>query len=295
MSRYATNRPAWMEKPNRALSVLKFAVLAGILVAVIFPFVVVVATSLSTQASISRAGGLVVFPTELSLDAYAEILGGGVVSRAVLISIGVTLIGTLFSLTCTILAAYGLSRRDSFLHTPLLTIVLLTLLFAPGIIPSYLVVKNLGLLDNYWALILPTAINAFNLVIMRNFFLGIPSELLDAARIDGAGDFTILWRIVLPLSKAITAVIAMFYGVAYWNSFFNALLYMQTESKWPLQLVLRVFVLEGQQMAVSGEAPPPQQALQMAIVVLAIIPILLIFPFVQRHFTKGVITGAIKG
>lgn len=295
MSRYASNRPVWLEKPTVVGRVVKVAVLGAILVAVIFPFVVVISTSLSTQASISRAGGLVVFPTEWSFDAYEQILSGGVVSRAVLISVGVTVVGTLLSLTCTILAAYGLSRRDSFAHRPLLTIALLTLLFAPGIIPSYLVVKELGLLDSYWALILPTAINAFNLVIMRNFFLGIPGELFDAARIDGAGEFTILRKIVMPLSKAITAVIAMFYGVAYWNSFFNALLYMTTESKWPLQLVLRVFVLEGQQMAVSGEAPPPQQALQMAIVVLAIIPILLAFPFVQRHFTKGVITGAIKG
>lgn len=295
MSRYATNRPVWLEKPTLVGRTLKAVVLGAILVAVIFPFIVVISTSLSTQASISRAGGLVVFPTEWSFDAYEQILSGGVVSRAVLISVGVTVVGTLISLVCTILAAYGLSRRDSFAHRPLLTIALLTLLFAPGIIPSYLVVKELGLLDNYWALILPTAINAFNLVIMRNFFLNIPSELFDAARIDGAGEFTILRKIVMPLSKAITAVIAMFYGVAYWNSFFNALLYMTTESKWPLQLVLRVFVLEGQQMSVSGEAPPPQQALQMAIVVLAIIPILLVFPFVQRHFTKGVITGAIKG
>lgn len=295
MSSLAGNRPVWMEKPSLFGRIFKFLVIASILVAVIFPFVVVVATSISSQAAISRAGGLVVFPTDINFDAYVQILSGGVVSQAVLVSVGVTVVGTLISLTCTVLAAYGLSRRDSFAHTPLLTIALLTLLFAPGIIPSYLVVKNLGLLDNYWALILPTAINAFNLVIMRNFFLGIPAELFDAARIDGASEFTILRKIVMPLSKAITAVIAMFYGVAYWNSFFSALLYMTSEDKWPLQLVLRVFVLEGQQMSVSGEAPPPQQALQMAIVVIAIVPILLVFPFVQRHFTKGVITGAIKG
>jgi len=295
MSKYATNRPIWMERPTVLGRVLKSLILVAMVVAVVFPFLVVISTSISSPESISRAGGLVVIPTDVSFDAYAEILLGGVVSRAVLISVGVTIVGTLLSLTCTILAAYGLSRRGSFGHGPLLTIALVTLFFAPGIIPSYLTVKSLGLLDSYWALILPTAINAFNLVLLRNFFLGIPSELLDAARIDGAGDLAILRRVILPLSKAITTVIAMFYGVAYWNSFFSALLYMTSESKWPLQLILRVFVLEGQQIGVSGEAPPPQQALQMAIVVIAIIPILVVFPFVQRHFTKGVITGAIKG
>ncbi|MFF4982401.1 carbohydrate ABC transporter permease [Streptomyces sp. NPDC001046] len=295
MSRYSANRPAWMEKPSLLARSVKFTVLAAVLVAVVFPFLVVLSTSVSSQEAISRAGGMVVLPTDLSFAAYNEILGGGVVSRAVVISIVITVVGTLLSVSCTVLAAYGLSRRDSFGHGPLLTIVLLTLLFTPGIIPSYLVVKELGLLDSYWALILPTAINAFNLVILRNFFLDIPAELREAARIDGAGEFMILRRVVLPLSKAIVAVIAMFYGVAYWNSFFSAMLYMTTESKWPLQLVLRVFVLEGQDMAVSGEAPPPQQALQMAIVVVAVIPVLIAFPFVQRHFTKGVITGAIKG
>ncbi|WP_432120103.1 carbohydrate ABC transporter permease [Streptomyces sp. bgisy032] len=295
MSRYSANRPAWMEKSSLLARTVKCTVLAALLVAVVFPFLVVVSTSVSSQEAISRAGGMVVLPTDLSFAAYTEILGGGVVSRAVVISIVITAVGTLLSVSCTVLAAYGLSRRDSFGHGPLLAIVLLTLLFTPGIIPSYLVVKELGMLDSYWALILPTAINAFNLVILRNFFLEIPAELREAARIDGAGEFMILRRVVLPLSKAIVAVIAMFYGVAYWNSFFSAMLYMTTESKWPLQLVLRVFVLEGQDMAVSGEAPPPQQALQMAIVVVAIVPVLIAFPFVQRHFTKGVITGAIKG
>ena len=295
MSRYTSNRPVWMEKPTVVGRVLKVIVLTAIVVVVVFPFLVVVSTSISSEAAISRAGGLVVLPASISLDAYAQILSGGVVSRAVLVSVGVTAAGTFLSLACTTLAAYGLSRRGSFAHGPLLTTVLLTLLFTPGIIPSYLVVKQLGLLDNYLALILPTAISAFNLVIMRNFIMGLPPELIEAARIDGAGDFTILLRVVLPLSKAVIAVIGMFYGVAYWNSFFSALLYMSSESKWPLQLVLRTFVLQGQDFAATGAAAPPQQALQMAIVVLAIIPILIAFPFVQRHFTRGVITGAVKG
>lgn len=295
MSKFSGNRPVWMEKPTALTTTLKTIAVTFILIAVLFPFLVVLSTSLSSQADITRAGGLVVFPTHIDFAAYSQILTGGVVSRAIIISVGITAVGTVLSLGATVLAAYGLSRPGSFGHSKILTMVLLTLLFTPGIIPLYLAVKSYGMLNSYWALILPTAINAFNLIIVRSFFMGIPAELTDAARMDGASEFTILRRIVLPLSKAVVAVIGLFYGVAYWNSFFSALLYMTDSAKWPLQLVLRVFVLQGQTVDTSGTVPPPQQALQMAIVVLAIIPVLLVFPFVQKHFTKGVITGAVKG
>jgi putative aldouronate transport system permease protein len=160
------------------------------------------------------------------------------------------------------------------------------------------------MIDSYASLIIPTAINAFNLVVLRAFFMNIPGELLDSARIDGAGEFAILRRIVLPLSKAVLAVIGLFYAVAYWNAFFNAMLYINTTEKWPLQLVLRLYVVESAQLpsgsgafqdSIAGMAPAPTLALKMAIIVIAAVPALLIYPFVQRHFTKGVIVGAIKG
>jgi multiple sugar transport system permease protein/putative aldouronate transport system permease protein len=162
------------------------------------------------------------------------------------------------------------------------------------------VVKSLGLVDSYWSLALPVMINAFNVIILRAFFMELPEEIIDSARIDGAGDLAILWRIVLPLSKGVLAVIALFYGVGYWNAFFAALLYLNDFSMWPLQLVLRTYVVNQTQLGVdqlpvSGEALPPQESLQMAILVLSIIPILLVYPFVQRHFTKGVLIGAVKG
>ncbi len=294
--RYSSNRPAWMEKPSPAVLVLKIVALSAIVFLVLFPFVVVVATSVSTESAIAQAGGIVVIPAEITFEAYRQILSGGVVTRAVLVSVGVTAVGTLLSLTVTVLAAYGLSRPESFGHRPLLYTALFTLLFAPGIIPMYLTVKQLGLLNSYWSLILPTAINAFNLVIVRTFFMRLPGELLDAARMDGAGELRILGSVVLPISKAVVAVVGLFYGVAYWNSFFNAMLFITDEEKWPLQVILRLYGLQGQQIEVpAGDVPPPQQAIQMAIVVLAIIPVLLAFPFVQRHFTKGVVIGAVKG
>jgi putative aldouronate transport system permease protein len=234
-----------------------------------------------------------------------QLLSGGVVTRALFISVMITAVGTAFSLGITVLAAYGLSRPGSVFHRPLLFVVLLTFLFGPGIIPSYLLVNSLGLIDHYASLILPTAISAFNLIVMRSFFMGIPGELIDSARIDGAGEFAILRRIVLPLSKAVVAVVGLFYAVGYWNAFFNALLYINDNNKWPLQMVLRTYIVQQQPLPTGaggvatgvglGLAPAPGLAIKMAIVVIAIVPVLLVYPFIQRHFTKGVIIGAVKG
>jgi putative aldouronate transport system permease protein len=272
-------------------------------VCVLFPIYMVALTSLSTQEAVTEAGGLVTWPSGLSLAAYQELFSGGVVTRSVLVSLGVTAVGTAISLVVTVLAAYGLSRPGSVLHRPLLFMILLTFLFVPGMIPSYLVVSALGLVDSLWSLILPTAVWAFNLVVMRAFFMNIPQEVTDSARIDGATEFTILWRIVLPMSKGVTAVIGLFYAVGYWNAFFNAVLYINDNAKWPLQLVLRQYVLQGQSIyagqsgvnTIGGQALPPSLAIQMAIVVIALIPVLFIYPFVQKHFTKGVVIGAVKG
>ncbi|ASO19059.1 L-arabinose transport system permease protein AraQ [Actinoalloteichus hoggarensis] len=294
-------RPAWEEEPTPLGRTAKAVVLTLVVLAVAFPLYVVVLTSLSPQEAITRAGGLVTVPDGFTFAAYEEILSGGVVTRSVLVSTGLTLFGTLFSTTLTVLAAYGLSRRGSFAHRPLLFAVLLTFLFGPGLIPTYLTVQAFGLLDTYASLVLPTAVAAFNLVVMRSFFMSIPQELTDSARIDGAGEFRILTSLVLPLSKAVTAVIALFYGVGYWNAFFNAFLYLSTNDKWPLQLVLRTYVLEGIPIPGAGPidsvagGPLPTLAVKMAVVVLAVLPVLFVYPFVQRHFTKGVIIGAVKG
>jgi putative aldouronate transport system permease protein len=286
--------------PTHAARTVKAVVLLACCAAVILPFIAVVSTSLATREQLTRSGGLVLLPDHVSFAAYKSILTGGVVTRAALVSVLITGVGTALSLTGTTLLAYGLSRRGSFAHRPLLMIVLFALLFTPGIIPSYLIVKSLGLLDTYWSLTLPVMINAFNVIILRAFFMELPEEVIDSARIDGAGDFAILWRIVLPLSKGVLAVIALFYGVAYWNSFFSALLYINDVAKVPLSLVLRTYVVNQTQLGVdqlgaAGENIPPQEAIEMAILVLSIVPILIVYPFVQRHFTKGVLIGAIKG
>src|SRR5450756_2315717 len=164
--------------------------------------------------------------------------------------------------------------------------------FGAGLIPTYLLVSSLGLIDSYWALILPGAVSAFNVLILRNFFMGIEPAVIDAARLDGAGDWRILAKIVMPMSRAAVAVVALFYGVGYWNAFFNAILYINDNAKWPLQLVLRSYVLQGVTLPGSGTGATTVATgavtglpIQMAIMVLAVVPILLVYPFVQRHFT----------
>jgi putative aldouronate transport system permease protein len=286
--------------PSAGTRVLKGIVLVICCALVIGPFVSVVATSFAGNKQVAAAGGFVIWPDHPTLNAYRAVLAGGVVTRALLVSAGITVVGTAISLAGTALLAYALSRPGSLGHKPLLIMVLLTLLFAPGIIPNYLLVQSLGLINSYWSLILPVAISGFNVIIVRAFFVELPPELIDSARIDGAGDVGIFFRIVLPLSKAVLAVIGLFYAVGYWNSFFNALLYLNDNAKWPIQMVVVTYIINGtslspDQIALNGTVPPPQSSLDMAIVVLAVVPVLLIYPFVQRYFTKGVILGAVKG
>lgn len=292
--------PRALRLASRTTSLVKGVILTLACAVVIVPFLGIVSTSLASRKQVTESGGFVLWPESPTFDSYVVLFDGGVVTRALGVSVFVTLAGTALSLTCTALLAYSLSRPGSFAHKPLLMTVLFTLLFTPGIIPSYLLVKNLGLIDSYWSLILPTMINGFNVIVMRAFFMELPQELMESARIDGAGDTVILTRIVLPLSRAVLAVVGLFYAVSYWNAFFAPMLYLNDSSKWTLQLVLRTYVVNNTEMGVdqlnaAAESLPPQQSIQMAILIVSIVPILLVYPFLQRHFSKGMLTGAVKG
>jgi putative aldouronate transport system permease protein len=299
-ARETAGRPPWMEKPSPVAQVAKVVLLVFLAFAMLFPFVYVIAVSFSSYRDVVGSG-LILFPTHPSLEAYKVIFTGGIVTRALLVSVGITAVGTLTSMFMTVTMAYGLSRPDVPGSRFVLALALFTLIFSAGLIPNYLLVKQLGLINTFAALILPGAVSAFNLVVVRQFFMGIPSELLESARIDGASDLRILLQIVLPLSKPVLAVIALFYGVGYWNEFFTAILYLNDADKWPIQLVLRQYVLQGSALLASGvtpdpsQPPPPAQTIQMAVVVIATVPILMVYPFLQRFFTKGVLSGAIKG
>jgi multiple sugar transport system permease protein/putative aldouronate transport system permease protein len=281
--------------PERLIKAIVFTVLC---LAVLVPFLAVFATSVAPREQISDAGGLVLLPRGIDLTAYRAIFSGGVVTRALGVSVFITVVGTGLSLLVSCLLAYAISRGHFVLARPVLLVVLIGMLFSPGIIPVYLVVKQTGLLDSLWALIIPTMVSGFNVIVLRSFFQGIPEELTESATIDGASEWTIFSRIVMPLSKAVLAVIGLFYAVGYWNSFFSALLYIDDAANWPMQLVLRTYVVNDTAMGqadIGLEQMPPQSSLQMAILVVSMVPILIVYPFLQRHFAKGVLTGAVKG
>jgi putative aldouronate transport system permease protein len=291
-------RPPWMARASRPVQALKATVITFIVLVMLYPFVYVVATSFADDP------GTGLLPTSYSFEAYQAIFAGNVVLRALLVSVGVTLAGTALSMAVSTTMAWGLSRTKDVPGTRfVLFAVLGTMLFTSGIIPNYLLVRSLGLVDSYWSMILPVVASAFNIVVLRNFFMEIPRDVIDSAKLDGASEVQIFLRVVLPLSKAVLAVIALFYAVAYWNDFFNALLYVNDHSKWPIQLVLNQYVIQGENLNQAGGASQataaaqrlPTESIKMAVVVIATAPILVVYPFLQRYFTKGVLTGAVKG
>ncbi|MGP9500764.1 carbohydrate ABC transporter permease [Specibacter sp. AOP5-B1-6] len=289
-------RPAWKEPASPIYNAIKGVVIGGISLSIVIPLLLVVSTSLADDKQLIAAGGFVLWPTHPTFAAYEAIFSGEFMFRALGVSAFITAVGTFLALFITITMAYATSRPVLF-GRPVLLLVLFTLLFAPGLIPMFLMVKQLGLLNTVWSLILPGTFAAFNFVVMRSFFMNIPAELIEAARIDGASDFMILRKVVLPLSKAVIAVVGLFYAVGFWNAFFNAMLYINDQTLYPVQLILRNYVVQGGSMAdaIGVTSTPPPQSMQMAVVVVALLPILIVYPFLQKHFTKGVITGAIKG
>jgi len=265
------------------------------------PFLYIIAGSFASQAEIT-ARGFFLIPRQPRLEAYEYILSSRLLPRAMIVSIVLTVVGTAVSMFFTITFAYPLSKKYLPGRNVLLSMVVFTMLFSGGMIPVFLTVRLFGLLNNFWAMILPGTISAWNLIVMKNFFQGIPEELEESARIDGATDFRVFIRIVLPLSTAAIATFSLFYAVGYWNSFRPALLYLPgNPDMWPLQLVLRNIVMLAAGVIADAAAfdpefiQPPPDSIRNAVIVFATVPILLVYPFIQKHFTKGVMIGAIKG
>ncbi|PZD94000.1 ABC transporter permease [Paenibacillus sambharensis] len=289
-----------MKKPtlgSRIFDIINYTLLLLISLACLLPFVNVIASSFaSTQEIVEKK--FILFPTTFSLDAYRYIFSTPTIFKGLGVSIGTTLVGTLVSMVLTALMAYGLSRRYLYGRSFINFLVLFSMLFSGGMIPTFLVVKAVGLIDSYWSLIVPVAINAFNLIIMRNFFQALPDSLEESAKIDGANDLGILWKIMLPLALPSIATLSLFYAVTYWNTYMTAILYLTDSAKWPLQVLLRQIVIVASGMAAennSVDVVPPAQTIKMAVIVVATVPMLIAYPFVQKHFTKGALLGAVKG
>jgi putative aldouronate transport system permease protein len=291
-------RPIWQETPHRTTVAGKGLAVGLVVALVVVPFWTVLMTSLSPSAEVIRNGGWSLWPDHFTLTAYHTIFASGIVGHAVVISVAITFVGTTLSLGATVMLAYALSRPNVLGGKPVMLGILFCFLLPAGMIPSFLIVSDMHLLNHYSALIAPVLISAFNLVILRGAFQAVPAELYEAARLDGAGEVRTMLLIALPLSKAIVAVVGFYYAVGYWNSFFNAILYLNDQNTWPLSAVLREYVIAGASSdsanasaEVLASAP---QTITMATVVIATVPILCVYPFLQRYFTKGMLTGAIK-
>ncbi|MDO3409676.1 carbohydrate ABC transporter permease [Saccharibacillus sp. CPCC 101409] len=278
-------------------NIVNYSLLTLIALICVVPFVNVIASSFaSTQEVVSKS--FILFPSTFSLDAYRYILSTPTIFKGLGVSVGVTLMGTFVSMALTSLMAYGLSRKYLYGRNFINFIVVFSMLFSGGMIPTFLVVKSVGLIDSYWSLILPVAVNAFNLIIMRNFFQALPDELEESAKIDGSNDLGIFFKIMLPLALPSIATISLFYAVTYWNTYMTAILYLNDSVKWPIQVLLRQIVIVSSGMQAEGtsvDVIPPAQTIKMAVIVVATVPMLIAYPFVQKHFTKGALLGAVKG
>lgn len=269
-------------------------------VSTLLPLIYVIAGSFASEYQLSTEAFFLI-PKEVKFDAYEYILSSNTILRSAIVAVSVTFIGTLVNLFFSVTMAYPLSKNELVGRNKFINFVIVTMIFSGGLIPTFLVVKGLGLLDTYWALILPVAISPFNLIVIKSFFQEIPKELEEAAIIDGCSTFGVLWKIILPLSKPVLAAVGLFYAVGHWNSFFPALMYLASPEKWPLQVILRQMVMLAQIAVGDMDAldpdfvQPAEQSIKMAVIVLAVIPILCVYPFVQKYFTKGVMIGGIKG
>ncbi|WP_349428932.1 carbohydrate ABC transporter permease [Microbacterium sp. LWS13-1.2] len=289
--KYRFNTPA-----GRVFDVFNVVLLTGIGIVALVPFVYVLAGSFATEAELATRS-FFLWPETFSLDAYEAIFTSPAFVRALITTIVVTAVGTAVQLALTATMAYPLSKANLPGGRLILSLIVFTMVFGGGMIPTFLVVKDLGLLNNYWALILPMAINPFSLIIIKNFFQQLPAELEESAKIDGANELQTLWNIVLPLSKPVLATFALFYAVGIWNDFMSPLLYLNDNSMWTLQMFLRQ-VTVATDLSVVEQDPtqlPPAQGIKFAVIIVATLPIVLFYPFLQKHFAKGMLIGSVKG
>lgn len=274
-----------------------FLGLIGLLM--LLPFIYVIAGSFTSQEELTMKG-IVLIPSQPTLDAYEVIFSSRMIFSGILSSVIITGVGTLIAIVLTVTTAYPLSKKHLMGRSLIQRMVVFTLLFNAGLIPTYMVIRGLGMIDTYWSLWLPGAINAFNLILMRNFFQQIPPELEESALIDGANEVISLIKIVVPLSLPAIATFTLFYAVMHWNGYFTSIMYINSPEKWPIQVWLRQIVILSQGNFADGVDPElysdvPGETVKLAVIVVATLPILTVYPFLQRYFVKGVMMGSVKG
>ncbi|WP_046173599.1 carbohydrate ABC transporter permease [Domibacillus indicus] len=266
----------------------------------LYPLLYILIASVSDPAYVAQARGIMLLPKNFTLDAYNMVFKNPMIITSYLNTLFYVVVGTTLNIVLTSLGAYALSRKNVLWKNFIMFMIVFTMFFEGGLIPLYLLVSELNMIDTRWALILPTAVSAFNLIIMRTAFQGIPDSLEESARIDGANDFTILFKIILPLSLPVVAVMVLFYGVYHWNSWFHAMIFLQNRELFPVQLILREILIANDTSSMTTgvsavDAMPIGETVKYATIVVATLPILCLYPFLQKYFVKGVMIGGIKG
>ena len=284
---------------DRIVDVIIYVVLGLIALSTVLPFLYVLAGSFATEKELTEKAFFII-PSVWSINAYKYAIQTANILRGLRNSVLITILGTVMCMLFSLTFAYPLSKSHFRGRNWIMNLVIVTMLFSGGMIPTYIVVQSYGLLDSWWALVLPALINPFNMIIIKKFFSGLPVELDEASYMDGANDLQIFVKVALPLSKPVIASISLFYGVGFWNDYFNAMIYLQDAKKFPIQIQLRSIILQTAKIAdtlidYDLNGTPPDKAVKMACTVIATVPILIVYPFVQKYFTKGVMVGAVKG
>ena len=289
-------------KSDQFFTVINYTILSLFLITILYPLIYVVSASISSSEAVI-SGKVWLWPVNPSLEGYNAVFKHKLIWSGFMNSIYYTVAGTLINVVMTILAAYPLSRRDFYGKNVFMFLFVFTMMFSGGLIPTYMLVKDLGLLNTTWSMLLPGALGVWNMIITRTYFqTTIPDELLEASQLDGCTDFQFIWKIVLPLSGPIIAVIALFYAVGHWNSYFNALIYLKKQSLYPLQLVLRDILVQNDvdmnmlvDVAEQARREGLRELLKYSLIVVATVPLLIVYPFVQKYFVKGIMIGSLKG
>lgn len=267
---------------------------------VLYPVMNVIAVSISDNNAVMR-GEVTIIPKGITMRAYEYMIHYNLLGSGYKNTLFIVIVGTAINLLLTMMTAYALARRSLIGRKFFMLLITFTMMFTGGLIPNFILIRNLKLMDTLWSLILPGAISAYNMIIMKNFFESIPEELKEAARIDGLSEMGILFKIVVPLSMASIATIGLFYAVGHWNAYFNATIYLNSRSKWPLQVVLRDLIQKANTNGIDAEMTNdystaiPLESLKMAVVIATTGPIILVYPFIQKYFVKGVMIGSLKG
>lgn len=286
-----------MVKPSRPERVFDGVVVILLVLVGLFallPLLVVVASSFTPYSEVLANGGYVLFPKSFTLEGYVAMWTTTRIPRAMMVSTFVTVVGTVLNMVLSTGIAWPLSRKEMPGRTFILLALVFTTVFNAGIIPTYLIVKGTGLLNTVWAMIIPSALSVFNVFIMKTFFEGLPGELVESARLDGAGELRLLLKIIFPLAVPMMLTIGLFYAVANWNTFFAAIFYVRDQSLQPLQVVLRDLLTTNVDAAFDPDEVTPTATLRMAAVVITALPMIVVYPFIQKHFQKGVLIGSVK-